>query len=325
MSNDYGQNDRLRERYGAGVLNLLREQTTTALEPARHGHLTDWQNALGAISTIKALHVDVTREWIEVGRADDLTADQQVALHATLRALMPWRKGPFTIFGIPLDSEWRSDMKWRRLLPHIQPLRDRWVLDVGCGNGYYALRMLGAGAAQVIGIDPTPLYVMQFNALAQLAGPLAATVLPLTLEALDPKINNFDTVFSMGVIYHRRSPIDHLMQLHERLRPGGELVLETLVVDGERDRVLLPQERYAKMRNVWFIPSVPALESWLHRCRFDSVRCVDVEPTTIEEQRRTDWSNEESLIDFLDPEHPEFTIEQYPAPRRAALIAQRRR
>lgn len=325
MKLDGGQNDRLMARYGAATLAVLSDQLKAALAPGRHGHLSEWQAALAALPATSARHLDLDRDSIEIGAADELTDTQRIALRSALRALMPWRKGPFQVFGTTIDSEWRSDLKWARLSPHIQPLHGRWVLDVGCGNGYYALRMLGAGAAQVIGVDPTLLYVMQYAAIAQLAGPVAACVLPLTLESLDPRINNFDTVFSMGVMYHRRSPLVHLQQLHERLRPGGELVLETLVIEGERDRVLLPHERYAKMRNVWFIPSVSALESWLHRCGYKAIRCVDVASTMLTEQRSTEWSKVESLVDFLDPTCRARTIEGYPAPRRAVIVAQRRR
>ena len=56
----------------------------------------------------------------------------------------------------------------------------------------------------------------------------------------------------MGVLYHRRSPIDHLLELKGCLQTGGELVLETLVIDGGLGEVLVPENRYAKMRNVWF-------------------------------------------------------------------------
>jgi tRNA (mo5U34)-methyltransferase len=98
-------------------------------------------------------------------------------------------------------------------------------------------------------------------------------------------------------------------------------VLETLVIDGEGDRVLVPKGRYAKMRNVWFIPSLPLLENWLRRCGFERVTTVDVTRTTFEEQRSTDWMTFESLADFLDPADRDFTIEGYPAPRRAIVTA----
>ena len=126
----------------------------------------------------------------------------------------------------------------------------------------------------------------------------------------------------MGVLYHRRSPLDHLQELKNSLRAGGELVLETLVIDGELGKTLMPEQRYAKMNNVWFIPSVPTMELWLRKCGYKNVRCVNVANTTIEEQRATDWMTFESLESFLDQDDHSKTIEGYPAPRRATLICQ---
>ena len=127
----------------------------------------------------------------------------------------------------------------------------------------------------------------------------------------------------MGVLYHRRSPIDHLLALRDTLRPGGELVLETLVVEGDEHTVLVPGERYAQMPNVYFLPSSLALAQWLTRAGFTNVRIVDEAITTQDEQRRTDWMTYQSLADFLDPNDPSRTIEGYPAPRRAVLVAER--
>jgi tRNA (mo5U34)-methyltransferase len=241
--------------------------------------------------------------------------------------LHPWRKGPYELFGVTIDTEWRSDWKWDRLAAHIEPLDDRLVLDVGCGNGYHCWRMALAGARHVIGIDPTAVFVAQFLAVQQLvhviAPSLAGSVdmLPVGVEAMPPAQRRFDTVFSMGVLYHRRSPIDHLLELHDALRPGGQLVLETLVIEGAGGEVLVPPGRYAKMRNVWFLPTTELLQTWLARCGFRDIRTIDATPTTTAEQRSTEWMRFESLVDYLSAENPGKTIEGHPAPRRAILIA----
>ncbi|HEY9149416.1 MAG TPA: tRNA 5-methoxyuridine(34)/uridine 5-oxyacetic acid(34) synthase CmoB, partial [Gammaproteobacteria bacterium] len=282
-----------------------------------------WQAALRALPMARPDHLDLDQDCIGIGRTEDLDAAQRQALEQALRQLHPWRKGPFRLFGLHIDTEWRSDWKWRRLREHIQPLQDRLVLDVGCGNGYHLWRMRGAGARLALGIDPTLLFVHQFAALQHYLKDPHTGLLPLALEELPARMALFDTVFSMGVLYHRRSPFDHLQELREALRPGGELVLETLVIEAEAGRVLVPRDRYARMRNVWFIPSVPELQHWLERAGFQEVRCVDVTRTTTEEQRSTDWMRFESLDRCLDPDNPEKTVEGYPAPRRAILIARR--
>ncbi|TAN49445.1 MAG: tRNA 5-methoxyuridine(34)/uridine 5-oxyacetic acid(34) synthase CmoB [Methylococcaceae bacterium] len=248
---------------------------------------------------------------------------QYSAIEQALRQLHPWRKGPYCLHGIHIDTEWRSDWKWQRLAPHIAPLTGKLVLDVGCGNGYHCWRMLGAGARRVIGVDPTLLSVMQFQAIKHFAGDHPVDVLPLSFDAVPPDLNAFDSVFSMGVLYHLRSPIDHLLGLKGCLKAGGQLILETLIIDGGPGQILVPADRYAKMRNVWFIPSPPTLQGWLQRCGFRHVRLIDVTPTRTAEQRSTDWMRFHSLADFLDPGDPSRTAEGLPAPTRAIFLAEK--
>ena len=301
----------------------LPDQVAAGLDPARHGDLPRWEAALAALPEARPGSVDLAADTLRIGHAADLAAGDGERLEAALRQLHPWRKGPFELFGVFIDTEWRSDWKWQRLAPHIQPLAGRLVLDVGCGNGYHCWRMRGAGAARVIGIDPSPLFVMQFRAVKRYLPAEPVDVLPLGIDDLPPQLAAFDTVFSMGVLYHRRSPLDHLLQLKDALRPGGELVLETLVVEGDAQSVLVPAGRYAKMGNVWFISSPALLERWLERCGFRDVRVVDVTPTRVEEQRRTAWMTFQSLADFLDPNDASRTVEGHPAPVRAIAIARK--
>jgi len=289
------------------------------LADAAHGHLATWRALLDELPMPKNVRLEANRPAVTLA-APDLPANDRAHLREQLRRLMPWRKGPFDVCGIAIDSEWRSDLKWDRVRHHLAPLDGRNVLDVGCGNGYYALRMLGAGAARVIGIDPTVLFVVQFLALRKLGNFTGVHVLPLRLEDLPPGARAFDTAFSMGVLYHRRDPAAHLGELHGTLCPGGELVLETLVIPGDRDEVVQPADRYARMRNVWHLPTVVALERWLAVAGFDDLRLVDVTATTPEEQRRTDWMPFESLAEALDPANPDRTVEGLPAPRRAIVL-----
>ena len=142
------------------------------------------------------------------------------------------------------------------------------MLDVGCGSGYHMWRMLGEGAGRVLGI-PSRLFLMQFEAVKKYIGPRqTGTSSASEDEDIPLHLRAFDTVFSMGVLYHRKSPIEHLQESHGSLRAGGELVLETLVVDGVLGEVLMPEDRYAMMRNVWFLPSPDTLLLWLRRAGF---------------------------------------------------------
>lgn len=302
-------------------LETLPAQLATWQREALHGDFKQWQKVLNHLPTSSTQSIELSSE-VNFGLADELNPGEKQRLEVLLKQLMPWRKGPFTIHGLTIDTEWRSDWKWDRVLPHLASLQHRTVLDVGCGSGYHLWRMRGAGAQFVVGIDPSQLFYAQFQAIKHFNPDPAVHLLPLGIDDL-PALQAFDTVFSMGVLYHRRSPIDFLSQLKNQLRPGGQLVLETLVVAGDETTVLVPGERYAKMRNVWFIPSCAALLGWLSRVGFQDAKVVDLNQTSCEEQRRTAWMETESLIDFLDPTDHSKTIEGYPAPLRAVIIATR--
>lgn len=301
----------------------LELQLADRLRNHNNGNLPKFLTALAALPAGHPSAVQLDQDIVSVGVSADLTPEQHHALTNALTTLMPWRKGPFCLFGHLIDTEWQCNMKWARIAPHISPLHGRTVLDVGSGNGYYGWRMLGAGASRVIGIDPSWLSVVQHCAINHFLQDARHHILPLTLEELTPNIQGFDTTFSMGVLYHRRSPLDHLEELRNTLRPGGELVLETLVIEGQDGESLVPEGRYARMNNVWFLPSVPTLMSWCRKMGFTDVQCVDVTPTSTDEQRTTTWKPGQSLADYLDPSDPLRTIEGHPAPLRATIVAQR--
>ena len=296
---------------------------SSGLDIERYGDIPRWQQAVESLPELDIHSVDLVSDRVSVNiKANiDNSLVQQSTLRSALMALHPWRKGPFSLAGVVIDTEWRSDFKWQRLLKKIAPLAGKRVLDVGCGSGYHCWRMAGEGADLVIGIDPTPLFVMQYWALQTYLQQPNVWVLPTRMESLPDKLGSFDSVFSMGVLYHRRSPFDHLQELRDALVDGGQLILETLVIDGSEGQVLVPEGRYSKMSNVWFIPSVATLCQWLRKMKFSDINVIDVSTTTAEEQRRTEWMTFHSLTDFLDPNDMTKTAEGYPAPQRAIVVA----
>ena len=291
--------------------------------PARHGDLPNWLAALASLPELASSMLELNAATVRVGAPEDCDAAARRRLEAGLQALHPWRKGPFELFGARIDTEWRSDWKWNRLKDAAQPLHGRRVLDVGCGSGYHCWRMRGAGAAEVIGIDPAPLFIAQFLAVQKYIADDAVRALPLGIEQVPPNLAAFDTVFSMGVLHHRRAPARHLEALRGCLRAGGELVLETLALDGSGEHCLQPEGRYAQMSNVRFIPTCALLLAWLRAAGFRNPKILDLSTTTTQEQRSTPWMRFHSLAQFLNPADPTRTIEGHPAPKRALALARK--
>ncbi|MFT4765103.1 MAG: tRNA (mo5U34)-methyltransferase [Oleispira sp.] len=305
---------------------ILPQQLHALFNEKVHGDQQRWLDALGSLPAVEQVVTDIQKDCIQLS-SEQLTDDARGHIKTGLQQLSPWRKGPFQFFDTHIDTEWRSDWKWQRIAAHLAPLEGRTILDVGCGSGYHMWRMLGAGAYRVVGVDPSRLFLAQFQAFKQYAQSsqkslLNIDLLPLKMEDVPRPLKAFDTTFSMGVLYHRKSPIDHLAELKDTLKPGGQLVLETLVIEGELGEVLMPEDRYAQMRNVWFLPSCDTLLLWARRAGFKNPRIVEKNVTSLEEQRSTEWMQYQSLTDFLDANDKSKTAEGYPAPLRATLIAE---
>ena len=303
----------IRDSVAPAAADELIEKTILALQPERHGDWPRWQAALDALPVVE-------KGWsIERGvlRAGQTVADT-AALAETLKALIPWRKGPLNLAGVAIDTEWRSDWKWQRIVPAID-LTGQRVLDIGAGNGYFGFQMLNSGAREVLACDPTLLFIAQYLAIRHFTGPVANLLLPLKFEQFPP-MADFDCAFSMGVLYHRREPFEHLRRILDHLQPGGQLVLETLIIPGNEETELDPPERYANMRNVHRLPTLPRLHRWLRKTGYVEIQTVDQTMTTIDEQRSTEWMPFHSLANALESDRRQ-TIEGHPPPLRAMVRA----
>lgn len=310
------------EPHAAVLQTCLNDRLREIADGDRKGQL--YSDLMARLPAVRPTAVDLGHDWIRIGRPEDLPREARQDFSDALRRLIPWRKGPYEIFGIRVDSEWASCLKWQRLAPCLASLAGRRVLDIGSSSGYYMFRMLPSAPNLVLGIEPYLTFYFQFQLLQHYIAAPNIFTLPLRLEAFPVLAEYFDTVFCMGILYHQREPLPALTRIGQLLRPGGELVLETLILSGEKNDVLRPTGRYAKMNNVYTVPTVRRIDKWLRQAGFRRIRCVNMTPTTPAEQRRTDWMPFESLTDFLDPGNPDATIEGHPAPLRAIVLAERR-
>ncbi len=289
-----------------------------ALRRERQGWLR-WKNIAPLQQAIAALPEPEVRR-IELG--DVVSVELEPAyesetapqIEATARMLMPWRKGPFRLGELLIDTEWQSQIKYNLLEPHFD-LEGKVVGDIGCNNGYYLFRMQSQNPAKLVGFDPSALYYSQFRFLERFLRSGIRYEL-LGVEHLPFYEEPFDTLFCLGVLYHRTDPIATLKALKSGLKKGGELFLDTFMIEGEGEYCLSPAERYGKIPNVYFIPTVEALKGWCRRAGFSEVEVLAVRPTDTTEQRKTEWIATQSLEDFLDPDDPTRTVEGYPAPLR---------
>lgn len=230
------------------------------------------------------------------------------------KALMPWRKGPFKLGTLFIDTEWQSNIKYNLLRPHFN-LKAKRVADIGCNNGYYMFRMLEDEPEALVGFDPSPLYKTQFDFINHFVKSKIVYEL-LGVEHLEFYEEKFDTIFCLGVLYHRSDPVAMLKQLYKGLDSKGEVILDTFYIEGEGEMCLCPESSYSKIPNIYFVPTIGALKNWCLRAGFDSFEVLETSVTDANEQRKTQWIEGQSLENFLDPNDSSKTVEGYPAPAR---------
>jgi tRNA (mo5U34)-methyltransferase len=273
------------------------------------------------LGKFKARHTDCTGDTVIIGLADELAGGQRQNVEEQLRCFMPWRKGPFSVFGIDIDAEWRSERKWNRLLGRLPDLHDKTVADIGCNNGYYMFRMAAHRPRFVLGFEPSVQHYYCFKSLNAMADFDNLAIDLLGVEHIGLFGQTFDVVFLMGILYHRISPLELLKDIHSALKPGGTVLVETQAIPGDEPVALFPEKTYGKAPGTYFVPTGTVCRNWLLRTGFSQIDLFCSHPMSSEEQRRTDWMAFESYQDYLDPVDPTRTIEGYPAPWRVFLSA----
>ena len=298
-------------------LDALRQERIKCLE---------WKNIKprwDAIQSLPSLPVDIQIKLDDVVEVvmENLTQEEKSNIYNTAKLIEPWRKGPFKVGDTFIDTEWRSDFKYNLLRPHFN-LENKIVGDIGCNNGYYLFRMMEENPKRLVGFDPSSIPYCQFLFLDHFIQSNIRYEL-LGVEHVEYYEHKFDVLFCLGVLYHRADPIGMLKSLFKGLNIGGELILDTFMIDGEEEICLTPRDRYSKLRNIYYIPTINALKNWCYRAEFEEIEVIAIVKTEHEEQRKTEWINTQSLSDFLDKDDHNKTVEGYPAPKRVYLKAKR--
>jgi tRNA (mo5U34)-methyltransferase len=296
------------------------QQLQTWVNQSKKGFLL-YRTPYEQILPYQADYVDCRHDCVMIGKQEEIAAADQRIIEQTMRAFMPWRKGPFSVFGIDIDAEWQSNIKWQRLLP-LPDLKDKIIADIGCNNGYYMFRMSPDKPKLVLGFEPSIQHYYCFKTLNHLAG--LGEMLQIDLLGVEDLAlfgSCFDIIFLMGIIYHRSSPIDTLRDVYQALNKDGVLLLESQCIPGNEHIALFPEKTYAKVAGTYFVPTGACLLNWLRKAGFKNVKICGDYPMSINEQRRTDWMQFESYQDFIDPDNEHLTVEGYPAPHRIFMRA----
>lgn len=296
----------------AAIRSLREERDARLWAP----NVQKYRDAVQAMQQIQAVSSDCSGAEIRVEGPSDLNVTQQVAIERALRSFCPWKKGPFSLLGHTIDAEWRSDWKWERIEPHVKSLKDKRIADIGCHNGYFMFRMAEQNPACVVGFEPFAKHYWNFQLIQQWIQNEALAFELLGVEHVHHFRGFFDTIFCLGILYHHTDPVGLLRKLHQALASKGEIIIDCQGIPGAEPVALTPRRRYAQARGIWFLPTQSCLEHWMLRAGFANVECFFAEPLSVQEQRRTEWADVDSLREFLDPNDPTQTLEGYPAPWR---------
>ncbi len=285
---------------------------------------TIFKDALEAVSDIKTSFYDFYGDTVIIGKKEELSDEQHVRLRSSLEAFIPWRKGPFNIFGHEIDAEWASYRKWDRIIPELPNLENKVVADIGANNGYYMFRMGTHSPKAVIGFDPVVKNQQNFVMLNSFLSHKNLSFELLGVENIALFKNGFDVIFLMGIIYHHPSPVEMLRMINTAMKPSGSLILETQGIPGDEPVALFPVKTYAKAPGTYFVPTVSCTENFLSRAGFKDIKTFYIHSMSSVEQRKTEWMPFESYADFVSSDNPSLTVEGYPAPIRIFTICKRR-
>lgn len=196
---------------------------------------------------------------------------------------------------------------WAPISPeayHIpNDLTGKLVLDVGAWDGYWTFEALKRGAAHVTAIDDfsdTLGLDAAKNRTAWGTFDLCRAALGYSndkcnrwnMSIYDVGVNypkSFDVIFLFGTIYHLRHPLLALDRLFESCKPGGEIYIESAILDDyspyrggigkgypsdENRQIVMefyPENEYGDNPSNWFVPTLACLGHMVRAAGFTDV------------------------------------------------------
>jgi len=147
----------------------------------------------------------------------------------------------------------------------------------------------------------------------------SALLLPLRAEDLPPRLGCFDTVLSMGVLYHAARLRALSASCSMRCVPAASSCWKRWSSRAMRARAGA-RGPLRDDAHVWFIPARQPCSAGCGARGLSRGAAGRWSRHQTQEQRRTPWMRFESLADFLDPARSRLTREGYPAPLRAVFM-----
>ena len=137
----------------------------------------------------------------------------------TFDSLYDGRRGP--IWRL-VDSTFRRDIieRFRLTFDRLGDLKDKTVLDIGCGSGVYLREALARGAARVIGVDAAPRMLELAKQRLDAAGHGGRYELLQGNYPLTEPVAHADCAIVMGVMDYVPDPVRFCRALGEQLKGG---------------------------------------------------------------------------------------------------------
>lgn len=119
-----------------------------------------------------------------------------------------------------VDKKFRSDVfkRYGLTFATIEPLKDRTVLDIGCGSGPYVVESARRGAKRVVGLDMAPGMLELASQRATAAGVADKCEFVLGTFPQDAPKEIFDCAVVMGVMDYIAEPSVFLSTLAQQVR-----------------------------------------------------------------------------------------------------------
>jgi 2-polyprenyl-3-methyl-5-hydroxy-6-metoxy-1,4-benzoquinol methylase len=142
-------------------------------------------------------------------------------------AFAPYSKEFFAEIDRRFFESTSDYMPWKEIpfdpLIDFRSLRDRDVLEIGVGSGSHA-QLLATHARSFTGIDLTDSAVQTTTRRMRAYG-LPAAILRMDAERMAFQNEQFDFIWSWGVIHHSANTRNIIEEMYRVLRPGGRAMI----------------------------------------------------------------------------------------------------